>query len=157
MPGLGHLLAWLSPILSTIIITIATAHINAKISEGERKRDEAREETAEKRRAEAEWRESVDAKLSEIEGKVDRSISAQAAQTRSDIVHKCHRYLDDLGKASIEEKQALHDEHVQYSQFCDDLGIDNNFIDDLVQRVMELPERDLRPLTTTDQACFNPR
>lgn len=105
--------------------------------------DEGQEKTDAKRKAEAEWRESVDKKLSDVEGKLDRSIASQAAQTRSDIVHKCHRYLDDLGKASIEEKQALHDEHVQYSQFCEDLGIDNNFIDNLVARVMELPERDI--------------
>ena len=89
------------------------------------------------------WRESVDAKLSDMEGKLDRSISTQAAQIRSDIVHKCHRYLDDLGRASTEEKKALHDEHVQYAEFCDDLGIDNNFIDELVSRVMALPEREI--------------
>lgn len=145
-------ITWLAPILSTIIITLATAHINAMLAEGERRRNEAREETAEKRRAEAEWRESVDAKLREIEDKVDRSISSQAMQTRSDIIHKCHRYLDDLGKASIEEKQALHDEHEQYTQFCEDLGIDNSFIDDMVSKVMELPTRELRPLTTKARA-----
>lgn len=105
--------------------------------------DERHAETEAKRAAEAEWRDGIDRRLDSIEDKQSRSIAAQAAQTRSDIVHKCHRYLDDLGKASTEEKQALHDEHEQYSQFCDDLGIDNNFIDNLVSRVMELPERDI--------------
>lgn len=107
------------------------------------KMDKAKADTDAKRAAEAEWQDSVTKRLDEIEGKVDRSVTQLAMWTRSDIVHKCHRYLDDLGKASIEEKQALHDEHVQYSQFCDDLGIDNNFIDNLVARVMELPERDV--------------
>ena len=135
------LISWLAPIASTVIVTAATASINSKIADGERKRDAAQAETEAKRKAEAEWRERIDRRLDKIEDKQSRSIAAPAAQTRSDIVHKCHRYLDDLGKASTEEKQALHDEHEQYSQFCDDLGIDNNFIDNLVSRVMELPER----------------
>ena len=134
---------WIAPILSTIIVTAATASINAHIKRRDQVADERHAETEAKRAAEAEWRDSVDRKLNDMEGKLDRSITSQAAQTRSDIVHKCHRYLDDLGKASTEEKQALYDEHVQYSQFCDDLGIDNNFIDNLVVKVMDLPERDV--------------
>lgn len=105
------------------------------------KMDEAKADTDKKREAEAEWRDSIDKRLDNIEDRQSRSIAAQAAQIRSDIVHKCHRYLDDLGKASTEEKESLHDEHNQYSQFCDDLDLENNFIDNLVQRVMALPER----------------
>lgn len=118
------------------LVALGQRKISQRMDEGQAKTDA-------KRKAEAEWRDGITARLDEIEGKVDRSITQQAMWTRSDIVHKCHRYLDDLGKASTEEKQALHDEHVQYSQFCDDLGIDNNFIDNLVARVMELPERDV--------------
>lgn len=62
---------------------------------------------------------------------------------RSDIVHKCHRYLDDLGKASTEEKDALKAEHDEYSAVCAANEITNNFVDMMVQRVMELPERDV--------------
>jgi hypothetical protein len=123
-------------LIGQTLVALGQRKINQRMDEGQAKTDE-------KRRAEAEWREGIDKRLDSIEEKQNRSISAQAAQTRSDIVHKCHRYLDDLGKASTEEKQALHDEHVQYSQFCDDLGIDNNFIDNLVARVMELPERNV--------------
>lgn len=123
------------------LVALGQRKLNQRMDEGEAKRATDRAKTEAKREAEAEWRDSVIKRLDEIEGKVDRSIAQQAMWTRSDIVHKCHRYLDDLGKASIEEKQALHDEHVQYSQFCEDLGIDNNFIDNLVARVMELPER----------------
>lgn len=135
--------AWMAPIAATLVTLAGQLWLNGRFKRADEKRDAARAETEAKRAAEAEWRDSIDLKLAEIEGKVDRSIASQAAQTRSDIVHKCHRYLDDLGKASIEEKQALHDEHVQYSQFCEDLGIDNNFIDNLVARVMELPEREV--------------
>lgn len=134
---------WLAPIVSTIIVAAATASINAKIASGERKRDAARAETEAKRAAEAEWRAEVDKRLSDIEEKMDRTILQQAMQIRSDIVHKCHRYLDDLHAASIEEKDVLADQHKQYSQFCKDLGIDNDFIDNLVAKVMELPDREI--------------
>lgn len=136
--------------LSVLVQAAGLAIIAGIQKSADAKRDKAKADTNAKRAAEAKWRDSVDRKLSElaegisdVDSKTNRSIAIQASQMRSDIVHKCHRYLDDLGKASIEEKQALHDEHVQYSQFCDDLGIDNNFIDNLVARVMELPERDV--------------
>ena len=128
---------WIAPILSTLIICAGQLALNTRFKRADEKSDQARAETDAKRAAEAKWRDSINRKLTEVEQKLDRSIASQAAQTRSDIVHKCHRYLDDLGKASIEEKQALHDEHVQYTQFCEDLGIDNNFIDKLVAKVME--------------------
>lgn len=114
------------------------------------KRDKAKADTDAKRAVEAEWRDSItkrlddiDKRLNDIEEKQGRSISQQASQIRSDIVHKCHRYLDDLGRASTEEKEALADEHKQYSKFCEDLNIDNNFIDELVARVMALLEREV--------------
>ena len=140
---MDRLIGWLAPIISTIIITAATASINAHLQRSQKLADERHVETEAKRKAEAEWREGVTKRLDDIEDKLGRSISQQASQTRSDIVHKCHRYLDDLGRASTEEKEALADEHKQYSRFCDDLGIDNNFIDELVARVMDLPERDV--------------
>lgn len=130
-------------LIGQTLVALGQRKLNQRMDESEHKRNDARAETEAKRAAEAEWRDSVTKRLDEIESKVDRSVTQLAMWTRSDIVHKCHRYLDDLGKASIEEKQALHDEHVQYSQFCDDLGVDNNFIDNLVARVMELPERDV--------------
>lgn len=143
------IVAWLAPIISTIIVTAATASINAQVKRHEVVADERHAETEAKRAAEAEWRDSVDGRLeelakgiSDVEDKTNRSIAVQAAQIRSDIIHKCHRYLDDLGKASTEEKEALSDEHRQYTQFCEDLDVENNFIDALVSRVMELPERD---------------
>lgn len=147
---MDKLIGWLAPILSTIIITAATASINAHLQRSQKLADERHAETEAKRKAEAEWRsaiaerlDGIDNRLDDIEEKQSRSISQQASQTRSDIVHKCHRYLDDLGRASTEEKEALADEHKQYSEFCDDLEMENNFIDELVARVMELPEREL--------------
>lgn len=137
------IIAWLAPILSTIIVTAATASINAKIASGERKRDEARAETDAKRAAEAKWRNDVDKRLSDMEDKLGRSITQQTVQIRSDIIHKCHRYLDDLGRASSEEKETLSDAYEQYCKFCEDLEIENDFIDMMVSRVMALPEREI--------------
>ena len=121
-------------LIGQTLVALGQRKISQRMDEGQAKTDA-------KRKAEAEWRDSIDRRLDDIEGKQNRSIAIQAAQIRSDIVHKCHRYLDDLGKASTEEKESLHDEHEQYSQFCDDLDLENNFIDNLVERVMALPER----------------
>ena len=112
--------------------------------------DEGQAKTDAKRKAEAEWRDSIDKRLNDMEDKLDelekkqnRSISQQAVQIRADIVHKCHRYLDDLGRASSEEKETLNDAYEKYGEFCEDLEMENDFIDLLVQRVMELPEREV--------------
>lgn len=169
--SLSAVIGWAAPIVSTIIVTAATASINAKIASGERKRDAARAETDAKRAAEAEWRGDVDRLMQEqgdalksvAEDRVDwyawrermvkhmetqderinTVLQAQCTQMRSDIIHKCHRYLDDLGRASTEEKQALSAEHDEYSAMCEANDIVNNFVDKLVERVMQLPEREI--------------
>lgn len=128
-------------LIGQTLVALGQRKLNQRMDESERLRNDARAETQAKRDAEAEWRRRIDLRLDDIEERQSRSIAAQAAQIRSDIVHKCHRYLDDLGKASTEEKESLHDEHEQYSQFCNDLDLENNFIDNLVKRVMALPER----------------
>ena len=83
---------------------IITAAVGWFIKEG---LDQAKAYFKAYREESREWRESVDRRFDDIEDKLSRSIAQQAAQTRSDIIHKCHRYLDDMGEASIEEKAAL--------------------------------------------------
>lgn len=136
-------------LIGQTLVALGQRKLNQRMDEGEARRNQAKADTDAKRKAEAEWRDSVDSRLEElargigdVEDKTNRSIAVQAAQIRSDIIHKCHRYLDDLGKASTEEKEALSDEHEQYQQFCADLEVENNFIDSLVERVMTLPGRD---------------
>lgn len=137
-------------LIGQTLVALGQRKLNQRMDEGEARRNQAKADTDAKRAAEAEWRDSVDKRLDElakgigdVEDKTNRSIAVQAAQIRSDIIHKCHRYLDDLGKASTEEKEALSDEHEQYTQFCADLEVENNFIDALVERVMHLPEREM--------------
>lgn len=168
---MDEIIAWAAPIVSTIIITAATASINAQAKKHERVAEERHQETEKKRKAEAEWRVDVDrlmqeqgealksvasdrddwytwraemiAQMQAQDERIDAILKAQCSQTRSDIIHKCHRYLDDLGKASTEEKEALKAEHDEYSDMCEANDIVNNFVDLMVQRVMELPEREV--------------
>ena len=72
---MDRLIGWLSPILSTIIITAATASINAHLQRSQKLADERHAETEAKRKTEAEWREGVTKRLDDIEDKLGRSIS----------------------------------------------------------------------------------
>lgn len=136
-------LAWFGPIVAALLTCAGQLWLNQKFKRADAKRDEARRDTDAKRAAEAEWRNCVVARLDQQDERIDTILTAQCAQMRSDIVHKCHRYLDDLGKAGTEEKDALKAEHDEYSAVCAANEITNNFVDMMVQRVMELPERDV--------------
>lgn len=140
---MDRIVTWLAPIASTLIICAGQLALNSRFKRADEKRDQARAETDAKRKAEAEWRDSVTQRLDDMEDKLNRSVLQQTVQIRSDIIHKCHRYLDDLGRASSEEKETLSDAYEQYCKFCADLDIENDFIDMMVARVMELPEREV--------------
>lgn len=130
-------------LIGQTIVALGQRKISQRMDEGQAKTDA-------KRRAEAEWRESIDKRLNEQAETIIAILDNQCSQTRSDIVHKYHRYVDDLGCASIEEKDALKAEHKQYSVICEKYGIENDLIDDLVQQVMDLPTR--KPVDTTSAA-----
>jgi predicted phage gp36 major capsid-like protein len=136
-------LAWLAPLLSTLITTAMTAYIATVQHRGEQKRDEARKETEAKRAAEARWREDIEGRLDEQDSKIDAVLKGQTTQMRSDLIHRAHRYLDDLGRASTDEKDAFDEEYKDYCAMCEAYGIKNSFIDALAERVMDLPERDV--------------
>ena len=123
-------------LIGQTLVALGQRKISQRMDEGQAKTDA-------KRAAEAEWREHVVTRLDQQDERIDTILTAQCSQMRSDIVHKCHRYLDDLGKASTEEKDALKAEHDEYSAVCKANGIVNNFVDMMVQRVMDLPERDM--------------
>lgn len=84
----------------------------------------------------AAWRKATDDTIHTI-------LSAQCTQMRADITHKMHRYLDDLGCASQEEKDSLMAEYKEYCAICKKYGIINHFIDAMMQRVMDLPTREI--------------
>lgn len=141
--GMDKIVAWLAPIVATLVTLAGQLWLNQKFKSADEKRDAARADTDAKRKAEAEWRDNVTQRLDDMEDKLNRSVLQQTVQIRSDIIHKCHRYLDDLGRASSEEKETLSDAYEQYCKFCADLDIENDFIDMMVARVMELPEREV--------------
>lgn len=134
MDSIAPIIAWAAPIASTLIITWLTALINGWVSES--KKDKERDESERKA-----WRAGVDQKLKDQDGKIDAVLQAQCSQIRSDILHKAHRYIDDLGCASTEEKKALWAEYEDYMSICDANNITNHFIDNLANQVMELPNR----------------
>lgn len=140
---MDEIIAWAAPIASTIIVTAATASINSHIKRRDQVADERHAETEAKRKAEAKWRDGVTKRLDGQDERIATILQAQCSQMRSDIIHKCHRYLDDLGRASTEEKEALKAEHDEYAAMCAANDIVNNFVDLMVQRVMELPEREV--------------
>ena len=146
----NEVVGWLAPIVSTLIVCAGQLALNASFKRADEKRDAEKAETDAKRKAEAEWRESIDRRLNEQAETIIAILDNQCSQTRSDIVHKYHRYVDDLGCASIEEKDALRAEHKQYSAICEKYGIENDLIDDLLQQVMDLPTR--KPIDTTSAA-----
>ena len=171
MEALAPIISWLAPIVSTIIITAASASINSSMKRHDQLADARHAETEAKRRADEEWRQTVDKLLSEqsaalrsvaqdridwyawraeIVERMDEQddkfmsmLKAQVTQMRSDTLHKCHRYLDDLGMASTEEKTAFWAEYEEYCELCEKYGIENNFVKELAQRVMHLPEREI--------------
>ena len=142
--ALTSFIGWVAPIASTVIVTALTAQIKARQDAAERKRDEAQAETEAKRRAEAEWRERVDGRLDRQDDKIAAVLKGQTTQMRSDLVHRAHRYIDDLGCAGMEEKDAFWAEYEDYCEICKQHGIKNSFVDRLARQVMELPDRPSR-------------
>lgn len=135
------LVTWAAPIVAALATCAGQLALNARFKMADEKRDSARAETQAKRDAEAAWRDSVEVRLSEQDGKIDAVLRGQTTQMRSDITHKIHRYMDDLGCASIEEKDSLAAEYKVYCNICDEYGITNDFVAFLMEQVMDLPNR----------------
>lgn len=129
--------------ISVLVQAAGLAIIAGLQKNADMKRDDAQRKTDEKRAAEAAWRESVEKKLADQDEKLRAVLKGQCTQMRSDIIHKAHRYIDDLGCASIEEKDAFDAEYKDYCAICEAHGIENNFVDNLAAQVMMLPSRDV--------------
>lgn len=143
--GMKELMDWLAanPLTFGLLTLAGQLWLNQRFKLADEKRDAAKADAERERQERVEWRKRVEDRLDSQDELIDTILTAQCSQMRSDIIHKCHRYLDDLGRASIEEKNALKAEHEEYSAVCKANGIVNNFVDLMVQRVMELPEREV--------------
>ena len=124
------LVSWVAPIASTALTTYVVALIN--------RNEKRREDDTRNREA---WREGVNKRLDEQDAKIDAVLKGQTTQMRSDLIHRAHRYVDDLGCASVDEKKAFWDEYEDYCAICEAYEIKNNFVDLLAKQVMELPDR----------------
>ncbi len=133
--------AWVAPIVATLVTLAGQLWLNGRFKAADEKRDAARAETEAKRAAEAAWRDSVDARLDKQDEKIFAVLKGQTTQMRSDLVHKAHRYIDDLGCASTEEKDAFDEQYKDYCAICEAHGIKNSFVDSMARQVMALPSR----------------
>ena len=124
-PYVTSFIAWLAPIVSTLI----TAYATSLIATGEKKRDEARKEIEAKRAAEAEWMTAIESRMDSQDQKIEAVLKGQTTQMRSDLIHRAHRYVDDLGCASTEEKEAFWAEYEDYVHICTAHDVVNNFIE----------------------------
>lgn len=138
---MNDLLTWLAPIASTLIICAGQLALNSRFKHADEKRDQARAETEQKLQIEQEWRDSIASHMDNQDHKIDTILEAQCSQMRSDIIHRAHRYMDDLGCASLEEKRAFWDEYMKYQEMCEISKTENGFINDMVKKVMSLPNR----------------
>ena len=155
---MNEFLGWLSPILAAIaicagqaIVKLGQDSLSKKMDDGDRKRDEARAEAEAKHIEEAKWREDMERRMDDFEKvlesmskKIDATLIGQLTDMRTDIVHKAHRYLDDLGCASTDEKNAFDAQYKTYAQLCEENDIKNDFIRTLHEQVMALPGRTVR-------------
>jgi hypothetical protein len=134
---------WLTNVTSAVVIAAASALIAVGQRRMERKMDAREAKAADEQARKDAWREGMSARTGRLERIIDTILTLQCSQVRADILHKCHRYLDDIGKASTEEKESLWAENEDYRAVCEAHGIENHYIDKLVERVMQLPERDI--------------
>lgn len=123
-------LAWFAPVLSTIIITIVSASINAQVKHHEMVAEERHSETEAKRKAEKEWQASVT-------GKLDSLTDATQTTMRATLLHYIEKYLT-RGWLTPEERAALVDMHRKYSALNA-----NGLIDGYMARIATLPDREI--------------
>lgn len=165
MEALAPIIGWLAPILSTIIITAATASINAHMKRHDELADARHAETEEKRKADAEWRETVDKLLMEQaealkhvaedradwyawraamverldaqDKKLDALTDATQTTMRTTLLHYIEKYLT-RGWITPEERASLNDMHSKYAALNA-----NGFIDGYMNRIAKLPDREI--------------
>lgn len=138
---LSRLIGWAAPIVASILICCGQAMVNLGQREISERMDKDKEATDAKRKAEAKWRDDVEQRLCAQDDKLAVVLRGQTTQMRSDLTHKIHRYMDDLGCASLEEKDSLEDEYKVYCAICEQYDFENDFVAELMSQVMRLPNR----------------
>lgn len=130
MDNVTPVIAWLAPIVSTLIITWLTAVINEKMDES--RRDVERE--AEERKV---WHDRVETRITQVEDKIDSINNATQTTMRTTLLHYCEKYLT-RGWVTPEERASLFDMHKKYSKLNA-----NGYIDSYIARVGQLPDKEI--------------
>lgn len=141
---MDRLIGWLAPILSTIIITAATASINAHLQRSQKLADERHAETEAKRKTEAEWRERMEEAITDLKREVTKSKDAQQSTMRQSLIHSYEKYVT-RGWLTTEELSAWLDMHDKYSA----MGF-NGLIDTYREHIVQLEIRPLDELAKCD-------
>lgn len=141
---MDKLISWLAPILSTIIITAATASINAHIKRRDKVADERHAETEAKRKAEAEWRGRIEKSMDEMKVEITKSKNAQQSTMRQSLIHSYEKYVT-RGWLTTEELAAWLDMHDKYSA----MGF-NGLIDTYREHIVQLEIKPLDELAKCD-------
>ena len=165
MEALAPIISWLAPIVSTIIITAASASINSSMKRHDQLADERHAETEAKRKADEEWRKAVDKlleeqseslkqvaedrvdwyswrteiieRLDEQDAKLDTLTDGVQTTMRTDLIHLYEKFTT-RGWITPEERAAWHDMHAKYSALNA-----NGLIDSYSAKLDELPDREI--------------
>lgn len=141
MPNTENFIAWLAPIASALVICMGQLWLSGQFKRADQKRDDARLEDEIRRKESAAWRVRIESEIADQDDVLESVLEAQCTQMRADITHKIHRYMDDLGCASPEEKESLHNEYKVYCDICEKHHIKNHFVEKMMDQVLALPDR----------------
>lgn len=136
-------MTWLAPILSALVICAGQLLLNRRFKRSDEKHEKERKKAVDDQAKDNEWKSEIIKRLDSQDKKIDDLLDSQCSQIRSDIIHKAHRYLDDMGCASVEEKNSLFAEYEDYLVLCEQTNTQNHFIDKMIDRIVSLPEREL--------------
>lgn len=115
------------------LVALGQRRLNMRMDEGERKRNEAREATDQKRAAEAEWRESVTNHMQKQDEHMALMTSSLQSTMRATLIHNAEKYFT-RGSITPEEQASWCDMHDRYSA----MGF-NGLIDTYRHKIDALP------------------
>lgn len=115
------------------LVALGQRRLNMRMDEGERKRNEAREATDQKRAAEAEWRDAVTEHMSKQDEHMALMTSSLQSTMRATLIHNAEKYFT-RGSITPEEQASWCDMHDRYSA----MGF-NGLIDTYRRKIDSLP------------------
>ena len=128
------LIGWAAPIVASVMTTVLTTYLVAKINQ---KLATEKDAVEAERKERAKWRASVDERMDKLDKKLDTLNDATQTNMRTTLIHYCEKYLE-RGWVTPEERASIWDMHKKYAALNA-----NGFIDSYISRVMELPDKEI--------------